>query len=139
LYVTVFDMPLLQHAIVFVPVAIITAVLMTLAYRSTAASKYINLSYVDQQAGIDHNGLGLTKEQAEAAQDVVRHKSSMAYSFFYSNLLFFVLFLFFGFYVFRALATSYNFALSMLAAAGVVWPLSASCSSEEASHNDPTE
>jgi len=120
LYWHVYEMSFDSYGVLFVPVTLIAASLLTLSYKNTTQSTFARLSGSRKDSS-NHKKLGLSKTALDAIRQEVTSRESIAWSFFVNNLLFFVVFSFLAFYALSASQIAYNYALSMLIASASVY------------------
>lgn len=113
LFWSVFDLTMANFGMVFVPVVIMSSLLLTFAYRNWALNTFATLSNSRRSSGKKKNEL-----------EAITVSESVVWSFFINNLLFFLIFLFVAFYVLKQLAPSYSYTLSMTITSAIVWQLS---------------
>eukprot|EP00343_Euplotes_focardii_P009317 CAMPEP_0205823374 /NCGR_PEP_ID=MMETSP0206-20130828/16249_1 /ASSEMBLY_ACC=CAM_ASM_000279 /TAXON_ID=36767 /ORGANISM="Euplotes focardii, Strain TN1" /LENGTH=150 /DNA_ID=CAMNT_0053120479 /DNA_START=75 /DNA_END=527 /DNA_ORIENTATION=- len=124
LYWTVFD---LTQA--FVPFyAVVTAVsstLLTMAYKNVTYRENARLSsHRKDTDSVNHKKLGLSKAQLDFHVKEATLKEATTWSFFINNLVFVLLFVFLSFYMLKDLQTNYNYILSTVVSATLVWQMS---------------
>lgn len=130
LYYTVFDLSFESFGVVYLPVTILSSLLLTFAYRNWASNTYATLSNYRKQVSVSHKKLGLSKQELDAVTDQITVQESIVWSLYINNLLFFLTFLFTAFYALKAIASPYNYTLSMTISSAVVWQLSSTMTKE---------
>lgn len=128
LYSQVYELSVASFGIVYLAVTVFSAALLTLSYRNVESGTNASLANLRKFSNINHKKYNLSREQAEQLQEDVTVQESQAWAFFVSNLTFVLCFLFFAFYMFRSLDTSYNYMIAMIASSAITWQLSASVS-----------
>jgi len=126
LYYSVYDLTLEEFGFFFILVTIGASILLTLAYRNVAR---VTISTLASQrkagaSGLSLKKLNLTREELEKHQERSTEKEAELWSFALNNAIFSLLFLFFAFYVLRAIATPYNYTLSVAISAAATYQLS---------------
>lgn len=129
LFWSVFDLTFESFGVVYLPVTILSSLLLTFAYRNWACNTYSRLSTYRKQVPGNHKKLGLSKAALEAVTDQITVQESIVWSFYINNLLFFLTFLFVAFYALKAIASPYNYTLSMTISSAIVWQLSSTMNS----------
>jgi len=123
LFSTVFDLGLKEFGVVYLPVTIASSVLLTIAYRNVSSFEVARLSTGRKAASTEsvHKELKLTTEQLNDLQQQTTYEESVAWAFFFNNLLWLIVFSFLSFYVLRQFQPSYNYTVSVVMAAVFVW------------------
>lgn len=118
LYTAVFGLSLKDNALWFILGSGIIAYFISKAYENIFRSVYNSLAH--------QRGLHLTvsdnqrqQDSANAQKEISKHEA-ISFSIIYNNLLFFVLLVFFGFFIFANLSSAMNYILTASAAASLV-------------------
>jgi len=124
LYVTVFDLGIMEYAVLYFPVTCGVAAALVISYNTLAAASVARLSGIRKNSAVDHKKLGLKKEELDEVKENVIFRESITWSIFFNNLVFILSFLFVAFYVLRAIPAVYNYVISMALASVLVWQMS---------------
>eukprot|EP00823_Brevimastigomonas_motovehiculus_P006464 TRINITY_DN5350_c0_g1_i1.p1 TRINITY_DN5350_c0_g1~~TRINITY_DN5350_c0_g1_i1.p1 ORF type:complete len:167 (+),score=31.68 TRINITY_DN5350_c0_g1_i1:44-544(+) len=126
LYMFAFDVSITQYGFILVPVSLVTAFLLVLAYGNMTEAQY-NRLIADRRNSDDLpsvKDLGLkNEEELSFLQQNNTRSESVAFSMFFNNLVFALLFFFCAFYMLRDVVLVYNYAISMISASVLTWQL----------------
>jgi len=126
LYFSLYDMDIVDNALMFGPITVMSTVLLITAYKNIASGSNATLSNARKLLtdNSNHKALGYTKEQLDTLQEDMTARESIVWSFFVVNLFFTVLFLFTAFYALTAVPPTYNYSISVSTSAVLAWYIS---------------
>lgn len=127
LFSSVYDLSLESFGIVYLPVTVLAAILLTKAYQSWTSTTYAALSNSRKMTGASaHKKLGISKQQFDYVQDQTTARESVVWSLFINNFLFVLCFLFIAEYALKGSKLSFSsiYSVAVVASSAAVWQLS---------------
>eukprot|EP01098_Paradermamoeba_levis_P016015 TRINITY_DN841_c0_g1_i1.p2 TRINITY_DN841_c0_g1~~TRINITY_DN841_c0_g1_i1.p2 ORF type:complete len:169 (-),score=71.76 TRINITY_DN841_c0_g1_i1:30-536(-) len=116
LYLSIFEMALLSNLLIFTLVTVFSSLIMTYAYHNVAFALKSRLDRDREE--VLNNFLRQKKDQGEKkklqeAQHAVTLKESIAFSILFNNVLFLLLVVVLGFFIFGSASATYNYIVTV--------------------------
>ena len=117
-----------SNSLVYIAITLISATLLTLAYKQTENNTHINLATTRSATPLPRHLRTTGRDTVVAEQEKVTTLEAASWSFLLVNVLYVVLFLVLAFYVLKAFDTPWDYALSSVLASVGAWQIGAAIS-----------